>query len=242
MENIDMQQFYNSGWNEWYDMKEYGPASKHVRRLVFSLLRKVEFQSVMDAGCGVATLLDDISKEFKGKDLFGFEYSADAVKIAEKRLPQAKFWQVDLSKQKAPVSVDLVTCIDVLEHIDDDLAAMRNLYEMTRKYLILVVPLGPLFEAERIRVGHVHGYSQHEFDSKLEKSGFKIKERIRWGFPFYNLYRRLLHILPEKTVTGKFSITKRIMTQILYLLLFVNLPVWGDRYFLICEKADVRPS
>jgi SAM-dependent methyltransferase len=234
----EMQSFYDTGWPEWYDMKEYGPASKHVRRLVFHLLAQVKFNSILDAGCGVATLLNDISRSYPHAQLFGLEYSADAVDTCKKRLPQASFWQQDLSKGAAPAQADMVTCIDVLEHIEDDLTAMKNLAKMTRKYVLIVVPLGPLFEAERVRVGHVHGYSQAEFDGKLMATGFKIIKRIRWGFPFYNLYRRLLHILPEKTVTGKFSPFKRFTSYLIYLMLYANLPFWGDRYFLICEKVN----
>ena len=234
----DMHSFYDSGWPEWYDMKEYGPASKHVRRIIFQLLSSIEFNSVMDAGCGVATLLDDISRSYPQAELYGCEYSGDAVEIAKKRMPKGHFWQIDLSKDAAPAQVDLVTCIDVLEHIDDDLTAMRNLAKMTRKYVLIVVPIGPLFEAERVRVGHVHGYSQAEFDGKLLASGLKIKKRILWGFPMYSLYRRLLHLLPEKTVTGKFSPFKKFTSYVLYLVLYLSLPFWGDRYFLVCEKVN----
>lgn len=234
----DMHSFYDTGWHEWIDMKEYGPASKHVRRIVFQLLSQYKFNSVMDAGCGVATLLGDISRSYPNVELFGCDYSGDAVEIGKKRLPKANLWQIDLSQEAAPAQADLVTCIDVLEHIEDDLTAMKNLAKMTRKYVLIVVPIGPLFEAERVRVGHVHGYSQAEFDGKLLATGFKIKKRILWGFPAYSLYRRLLHILPEKVVTGKFSPMKRFTSYLLYLALYLSLPFWGDRYFLVCEKVN----
>lgn len=233
-----MHSFYDTGWVGWYDMKEYGPASKHVRRIVFDLMKGLQFNSVLDAGCGVATLLNDISRTYPNVELFGLEYSADAVETAKKRLPRGNFWQVDLSKDAAPAQADLVTCIDVLEHIDDDLTAMRNLAKMTKKYALIVVPIGPLFEAERVRVGHVHGYSKAEFDGKLQATGFKIMKRIAWGFPVYSLYRRLLHVLPEKVTTGTFTPFKKFTSYLLYLALFLSLPFWGDRYFLLCEKVN----
>lgn len=234
----DMHSFYDSGWVGWYDMKEYGPASKHVRRIVFNLLKQIPFHSVLDAGCGVATLLNDISKNFPNVELNGLEYSADAVEMAKKRLPQGHFWQVDLSKAAAPARADLVTCIDVLEHIEDDVTAMKHLASMTNRYALIVVPIGPLFEAERVRVGHVHGYSKAEFDGKLEQAGFKITKRIAWGFPVYSLYRRLLHVLPEKVTTSEFTPFKKFTSYLIYLALFLSLPFWGDRYFLICEKVN----
>ncbi len=236
--NQDMHSFYDTGWPGWYDMKEYGPASKHVRRIIFQLLSEIKFNSVLDIGCGVATLLDDISRSYPHVQLYGSEFSGDAVEIGKKRLPKAQLWQSDLSQGTVPVQTDLVTCIDVLEHIEDDLTAMKNLAAMTKKYALIVVPIGPLFEAERVRVGHVHGYSQAEFDGKLQATGFRIKKRILWGFPVYSLYRRLLHILPEKVTTGTFSPIKRFTSYLIYLALYLSLPFWGDRYFLVCEKVN----
>ena len=126
----------------------------------------------------------------------------------------------------------------MFEHIEDDLTAMKNLAKMTNKYALIVVPIGPLFEAERVRVGHVHGYSTGEFDGKLMATGFKIIKRIAWGFPVYSLYRRLLHVLPEKVTTGKFSPIKKFTSYLIYLALFLSLPFWGDRYFVLCEKVN----
>ena len=38
---------YDAGWTtEWDDMKRYGPFARHVRRLIMSLMRTVEFESV----------------------------------------------------------------------------------------------------------------------------------------------------------------------------------------------------
>lgn len=235
MTYLDDQPLYETGWGEWDDMKEYGPASKHIRRLIFSLLSGVAFNSVLDVGCGVGNLLSEIGKKRPGISLNGAEYAQSGLDVAKKRIPEGKFQILDLSKENIPGKYDLVTCIDVLEHIPDDMSALSNLRAMTGKYLLVVVPLGPLFEVERTRVGHVHGYSRKEFEGKLQQSHLKVISSIQWGFPFYNLYRRLLHHLPESTVNGSYGFGKRIISKLIYLFLFINLPIWGERYFALCE-------
>lgn len=229
--------FYDEAWCQWDDMKEYGPVSRHVRRLVLELLKDIEFASVLDVGCGVGTLLNAIHARYPSARLGGTEYSEVAIARTQARFSSIETHKLNLSIEALPETYDLVTCVDVLEHIEDDSTAMENLRAMTKDHLVVVVPLGPLFEVERVRVGHVHGYSRKEVDRKLRQSGFEIVRTIQWGFPLYNLYRRLLHKLPESTVTGKYDFRKQFIAFVTYWLLFFNLPFWGERYFVLCRTA-----
>jgi len=229
------KQFYENAWGQWDDMKSFGPSSRHVRRLTFKMLKGLEFKTCLDAGCGVGTLLQDIHNHYPVVELNGAEYADSGVAIARQKNPNANIYQLDLAKQALPQKFDLVTCVDVLEHIVEDQNAMNHLHEMTSHYLLVVVPTGPLFEQERLSVGHVHGYSQSEVKTKLEKAGYKILKDMGWGFPFYTLYRRLVMNMPEETVSGNFDWKKRIISEILYLLLFINLPFGGERYYVLCS-------
>jgi len=58
---------------------------------------------------------------------------------------------------------------------------------------------------------------------------------ITRGFPFYTLYRRLMMNVPENTVSGHFDWKKRLISVITYWLLFLNLPIWGERYYVLCH-------
>lgn len=229
--------YYQNQWDKWNDMKTYGPMSRHVRSIILQILKPLKFKSVLDVGCGVGTLLNDLQQTYPNTKLSGTELFDDSLKIARQRLPQAKFQRLDLVKDKLKHKSDLVLCIDVLEHIPADTLAMKHLAEMTNKYVLVVVPLGPLFEIEKERVGHVHGYSKKEFDTKLRTVGLTITKSIQWGFPFYNLYRRLLHHLPESSTTGKYTWKKKLTSEIIFRLLSLSIPSpWGERYFVLCEK------
>lgn len=227
--------FYDEGWRSgWDDMKIYGPTARHTRRFIFQLLSKIKFTSVLDAGCGTGILLSQIYQRYPHIQPTGSEYSPDGLGFAKKRLPKAEFQVLDLSKEKLDRKFDLITCIDVLEHIPDDRAALRNLLAMTSGYLILSVPLGPLFKAEVERMGHVHGYSRQELETKIREAGFEIVKTIQWGFPFYNIHRRIANRMSAETSTGSFSTRKKLISNLIHALFYLNLSIGGERYYVLC--------
>jgi trans-aconitate methyltransferase len=228
-------EFYNEGWHRWDDMKMFGPSARHTRRFIFSLMDGLSFQTVLDAGCGTGVLLQQISEAHPHARLTGTEYAAQGLEFAGQRLPGAEFRELDLSRETLPGKFDLVTCIDVLEHIPDDRAALKSLHAMTAGHMILSVPLGRLFQAEVERMGHVHGYNRKELESKLREAGFGIVRSIQWGFPFYNIHRRMANLMPAGTSTGSFSPRKKVVSNLLYLLFYLNVSYLGERYYALCR-------
>jgi len=238
MKNVS-NQYYDHAWEMWDDMKTYGPASRHVRRIIINWIKDLELSTVLDAGCGAGTLISALMAKFPDAKYTGTDISRAGVEKAQEKVPSAEFIILNLEKYHLSSTFDLVLCIDVLEHIEDDIQAIQNLRKMTGKYLLVVVPTGPLFEKEKINVGHVHGYKVGEVVQKLEQTGFFIRRKISWGFPFYNIYRRLVMNLPTTSVSGKYTLMKKMASALLYILLFFNLPFWGERLFILCENKNV---
>jgi SAM-dependent methyltransferase len=232
-------EFYNEAWHKWDDMKIHGPTARHTRRFVFSLMKGLSFASALDVGCGTGLLLQQILEKYPNVTVTGSEYSSQGIEIARKRLPNADFHAIDLGRENLGRQFDLITCIDVLEHVGDDRAALKNLLAMTGKHMILSVPLGPLFKVEAERMGHVHGYSRAELTAKIREAGFEIVREIQWGFPFYNLHRRIANYMPENTTMGAFSARKILFSKILYGLFWLNIAPGGERYYVLCRP--MRP-
>lgn len=232
---ISNKKFYGELWKYGGQEKFFGPTSRHTRRLVLQMIKGLSFSSLLDAGCGVGTLLMDIKKRYPNIELCGVEYAPVAISAAIKNNPGIKIRQLDLIKQSLNKTFDLVLCIEVLEHILDDISALKNLRKMTGKYFLLVVPTGPLFEQEKIGVGHVHGYSKKEILSQLESVGFKVEKKMSWGFPLYNIYRRTVMNIPHDTLVKKFNWKKKMLSVILYWLLFLNLPIGGEKFYVLCS-------
>jgi SAM-dependent methyltransferase len=118
-------------------------------------------------------------------------------------------------------SMDTVVCLNVLEHIDDEIGALRNLYSAlkTGGCAIVLVPQGAnLFGTLDDAVDHHRRYSKPELLDKMRSAGFTV-ERIlpfnRAGSPgwFFNgrvLGRRHLGSLQLKLFDWLVPLWKRI--------------------------------
>ena len=87
-------------------------------RFVLARLESVEFDSLLDVGCGEGRFLREVSKRFPGKRLLGVDFSARAVEYARLLNPGLSFLRADISDGPAtPERFDVVTLIETLEHV-----------------------------------------------------------------------------------------------------------------------------
>lgn len=80
-------------------------------------------------------------------------------------------------------SVDAVYSLNVLEHIADDAAAVRELYRVLRpggRLLIYVPAFELLYSAMDRKVGHLRRYRRHQLAAVLSEAGFRL-ERIAYA-------------------------------------------------------------
>jgi len=93
--------------------------------------------------------------------------------------PSIRIARLDLNSDDhlglRPYEFDTVVCLNVLEHIKDDEAALRNLYDtlIPGGRLLLFVPADPaLFGTMDTQVGHYRRYSREALQRVIEVAGF----------------------------------------------------------------------
>ena len=77
-------------------------------------------------------------------------------------------------------SVDSVICLNVLEHIENDIEGLRNIHSVLQEggRAIILVPHGQeVFGTLDVALGHYRRYSHEELKGKMEQVGFRV-ERI----------------------------------------------------------------
>lgn len=81
-------------------------------------------------------------------------------------------------------AMDLVVALDVLEHIDDDDAAVREIHRVLRPggVALIAVPVDPrLWSAHDEAVGHVRRYTRSELLDLFNRNGFVIERARSWN-------------------------------------------------------------
>lgn len=226
---MDYETAWQGGWN---DTTRYGPACRHRRRIVAHLVKRLPHESVLDLGCGDGSLLAEISRKVKGR-LVGSDISAEAVRIAAGRCPGLEFIQMDLAKDLPADRFDTVVMSEVLEHIEDDAAALRRIADIAR-YVVISVPGGPAGKVDR-RFGHFRNYEGDALPRLLESCGYDVVYFRRWGFPFHQLTQRLLASRGDAPALagGRYTPAKKLAATALYLLFFLNVLPRGAQVFAI---------
>jgi SAM-dependent methyltransferase len=225
-------------------MKRFSPVGRHTRRWILKLIRMVEKpQSIVDIGCGDGTLLSHIGKHYTQTSLFGCDFSSASVRICRERLPRAVFALHDILTESNPFGrvMDVGISSEVIEHVEDDAAAVKNM-AMFCRYLILTVPGGKLDESSR-QMGHLRHYSRLSLHKVAENAGLDIFYSRSWGFPLaYPLYAWLRNRAGYSAVTGKYGPAKRTACHFLFGLFYINdLFASGNKIFLLARNPRLNP-
>ena len=81
-------------------------------------------------------------------------------------------------------AVDSVVCLNVLEHVDDDMTSLQNIWRALAPggRAVILVPEGMSVYGELDRVlGHFRRYSERELRAKLEQTGFTVERVIEFN-------------------------------------------------------------
>jgi SAM-dependent methyltransferase len=94
--------------------------------------------------------------------------------------------------------VESVVCLNVLEHVEDDLGGLRNIYSSLApggRAIVLVPQDQRAFGTLDELVGHFRRYSKAELRDKMERAGFQVEtilEFNRAAFPGWFVNGRIL--------------------------------------------------
>lgn len=99
-----------------------------VKNLLIDKFLKNKNGIFLEIGCGTGIVLQSISKKFSNLKLLGEEIHLSGIKYAKKRLPNVEFIQLDALKMPFVEEFDAIGAFDVLEHKDDDITVIEQIY------------------------------------------------------------------------------------------------------------------
>ena len=222
--------------------------SWHIRRELNNLRKDVfEPLDIADAGSGFGQYVHYLSRKFPDARITGLDIKQEQVDDCNRffnsigKGGSVSFKYMDLTDFNGREEFDLVLCIDVLEHIEDDRGVMRNLCEAIRPGGVLLISTpsdqggsdvdddhNESFIEEHVR----DGYGLEEISEKLHTAGFsQVYPRYSYGRPGKISWR----------LSMKYPILLTGVSRIFLLVLpFYYLLVYPVCFFL--NMADVKSS
>jgi SAM-dependent methyltransferase len=154
---------------------------------------------VLDAGCGSGRTLDDLTRY---GSVAGMELHPLGVEAARRRGHEVREGRVEAIPYE-DASFDLVTCLDVIEHTDDDVAALAELRRVTRPggRLVVTVPAHPRLWSLHDEVnGHRRRYTRRSLGAAAGAAGWRV-ERLTGFNVAYLAPAALVRIVRRRTTT-----------------------------------------
>ena len=122
-----------------------------IDRFHHVILGKIGAQSpasFLDAGCGEGFVTELVVRQFPGLPVTAFDHNPAAIDVARERVPGVPFDVAAIDALPyADDQFDVTGCFEVLEHLPDPAAALRELARVTRRALVLSVPHEPWFSS-----------------------------------------------------------------------------------------------
>ena len=148
---------------------------------------------VLDAGCGWGVTLEAL--ENRGYRASGLDVSRQALERLDR--PDRQLIEADLtcpldSTALAHAAFDAVLALDVIEHLDDDRAALTSLGRLVRPggLMIVSVPALPELFSEFDQVqGHRRRYRPDDLRDAFDRTGLTIEQLFWWGSWLVPLFR-----------------------------------------------------
>lgn len=189
--------------HDWGDSPElYGPRHDYREALILRrLLPALPGPDVLNAGAGAGSLTLKLVE--RGLHVTSTDFSPELCEWTRRALAARGALEGnpviagDLQTlELPPASVDAAVCAEVLEHLDDDAAALRVLAGALRPggLLMVTVPANPYrYDWTDRWAGHRRRYTPEGLAGRIAEAGFDDVDVKGWGFPLTGLYHRQVY-------------------------------------------------
>jgi len=131
---------------------KYTEASGIAKKLINSFFAAVtnlippDTQSIKEVGCGAGFSMEHIKRAVPDAKLCGSDIDPVLVEMARKKNPGVSFETESIYElPDADNSYDVVICLEVLEHLENPKAALKELCRISKSKVIISTPREPIW-------------------------------------------------------------------------------------------------
>ena len=243
MEEELYQQFYEIENTHWW----FAARRRILVRYLLHHATTSRRLKLLDVGCGTGAILAEVSRYF---DAYGMDASPLAIEFCRKR-GLSKLFVGNLDAFPGTERFDIITLLDVIEHIDDDGDALRQAYGRLNEegaILVTVPAYQWLWSSHDVVNHHKRRYTRTTLARVVSGAGFRIHHLTYFNtllFPVA-LLRRVFARASDKQQADDFRVPARPVNTALsgifgveqYALLHTTLPFGLS---LLCWATRDRP-
>jgi 2-polyprenyl-3-methyl-5-hydroxy-6-metoxy-1,4-benzoquinol methylase len=189
------EEFYEEFFTE-IDEHSFGSDGDPRRRNRAIVLRRAVSEStpagggrLLDVGCGTGDNLRYVMDP--RLELHGIEYAESTSRMARRLLgDKATIQRASATAIPYPDQhFDLIMCIEVLEHIEDDSAAMKEIARVLRPggKMVLSLPYRHWFPSYFRLIGHFRHYTRKDVEKLLSVQGFRVVRCLE-NYPRWSIW------------------------------------------------------
>jgi len=248
------QKIFNQLWSSTDDAGDIGHGSRWVVRLTKKILNRINepIESFLDVGCGGGGKTFLLKRNFTDAIGTGVDFAQNGIDAAKRKynhIHDLNFMCIDAECfEYLPNSYDIISCFDVLEHLEDWKSFVDQFTLSSRNYILITTVTGRVRKDE-IAFGHVRNFRRGEIELYLQERGFVAVDVFYAGFPFFNpLSRELFQLIyslrkdnyiqaVEKAYKNKGTVIWFCSSLLYFLLAFCSTKrYWGNRYVGLFKK------
>lgn len=168
----------------------------------------------LEIGCGTGDFIQKIAQN-ENLEITGSEIYLKGLVYAKKNIPSVDFVQFDVTQGKIGEQFHIITAFDVIEHIENDNAALSNISQMLNKDGVLIVSVPQhMFLWSKLDeiVKHKRRYSRRDLVGKLRANSFDIDYATSFLFILFPLMllSRLFDRGGDKSPSDEQGLEKRV--------------------------------
>lgn len=169
--------------------------NKVICSLTKNAISGIKNARILEIGCGTGNVLQALEKNFPDDRIIGMDLFQEGLQLARQRV-NCPLIQADLAHPPIDMDFDLVGMFDVLEHIKDDRAVLKQIFQLVKPggFLLLTVPADPrLWSYFDLASHHVRRYTQIGLRETVLQAGFAekfISPYIAFTYPLVWLGRK----------------------------------------------------